>query len=159
MPQSSEKYIPALGFHWLTPFYDAVVGATTREGAFKQTLVNQAGVAPGQQILDLACGTGTLAIWIKQYQPQANITGVDGDPAILALASRKAQKADSPFGLTVHYPITCHTLRRTLIESFRACSFTTYRGKTSCEQRERCSGFSSLAQSCMWLIGDVPPMR
>ena len=23
-------YVPALGFHWLTPFYDAVVGTTTR---------------------------------------------------------------------------------------------------------------------------------
>lgn len=91
---SESKYVPALGFHWLTPYYDAVVGATTRERSFKQALIRQARFKPGQQVLDLACGTGTLAIWVKQHQPQANVTGVDGDPAVLSLASRKAQKAN-----------------------------------------------------------------
>lgn len=90
---SGSKYVPALGFHWLTPYYDAVIGTTTRERSFKQALIKQARFEPGQRVLDLASGTGTLAIWIKQHQPQANITGVDGDPAVLAVASRKAQKA------------------------------------------------------------------
>ncbi len=95
MQQPSEpKYVPALGFHWLTPYYDAVVGTTTRERSFKQALIKQARFEPGQRVLDLASGTGTLAIWIKQHQPQANVTGVDGDPAILSLASRKARKAN-----------------------------------------------------------------
>lgn len=88
------KYVPALGFRWLTPYYDAVVGATTRERSFKQALIKQASLEPGQRVLDLACGTGTLAIWIKEHQPQADVTGVDGDPAILSLASRKARRAD-----------------------------------------------------------------
>ena len=91
---SQDKYVPALGFHWLTPYYDAVVGTTTRERSFKQALIKQARFKPGHRVLDLASGTGTLAIWIKQHQPQANVTGVDGDPAILSLASRKAQKAN-----------------------------------------------------------------
>ncbi len=91
---SKSNYVPALGFHWLSPYYDAVVGATTRESMFKQALIDQARFEPGQRILDLASGTGTLTIWIKQSQPQANVTAVDGDPAILALASRKAQKAN-----------------------------------------------------------------
>lgn len=92
-PQES-KYVPALGFRWLTPYYDAVVGLTTRERSFKQALIKQARFEPGQRVLDLACGTGTLAIWIKQHQPQADVTGVDGDPAILSLATRKALKTD-----------------------------------------------------------------
>jgi ubiquinone/menaquinone biosynthesis C-methylase UbiE len=92
-PPRSE-YVPALGFHWLTTYYDAVVGTTTRERSFKRALIKQAGFEPGQRVLDLACGTGRLAIWIKQHQPQADVTGVDGDPAILSLASRKALKAD-----------------------------------------------------------------
>lgn len=95
MQQPSEpEYVPALGYHWLTPYYDAVVGTTTRERSFKRALIQQACFEPGQRVLDLASGTGTLAIWIKQHQPQANVVGVDGDPAILALASRKAQKAN-----------------------------------------------------------------
>ena len=61
------KYVPALGYHWLTPYYDAVVGTTTRERSFKHALIKQAGFEPGQQVLDLASGTGTLAIWIKQH--------------------------------------------------------------------------------------------
>lgn len=90
---SDSQYVPALGYHWLTPYYDAVVGTTTRERSFKQALITQASVEPNQQVLDLATGTGTLAIWIKQQQPLANVVGVDGDPAILSLASSKAQKA------------------------------------------------------------------
>ena len=95
MQHSTEsKYVPALRFRWLTPFYDAVVSSTTRERSFKQALIRQARFEPAQQVLDLACGTGTLAIWIKQHQPQADIYGVDGDPAILSLAARKAQRAN-----------------------------------------------------------------
>ncbi|MBC8291720.1 MAG: class I SAM-dependent methyltransferase [Proteobacteria bacterium] len=91
-PDKSE-YVPALSFHWLTPYYDAVVGVTTRERAFKQALIRQAGIKAGQQVLDLACGTGTLAIWIKQNQPLALVTGVDGDLPILSIASRKTKQA------------------------------------------------------------------
>ena len=95
MPRTPEsKFVPALGFDWLNPYYDAVVGATTRERSFKQALIMQARFEPGQRVLDLASGTGTLAIWIKQHQPQADVTGVDGDPAILALAFRKAEIAN-----------------------------------------------------------------
>lgn len=86
-------YVPALGFHALTPFYDFVVGATTRERAFKTALIAQAGISPGHTVLDLACGTGTLSIWAKQACPDADITGTDGDPAILARARRKAARA------------------------------------------------------------------
>lgn len=95
MQQSSKsEYVPALSFNWLTPYYDAVVGTSTRERAFKQALIRQAGIKAGQQVLDLASGTGTLAIWVKQSQPLATVTGVDGDPAILSIATRKAEKAN-----------------------------------------------------------------
>jgi len=95
MPQQSKpKYLPALRFHWLTPYYDAIAGVTIRERSFKQALIKQARLEPGQQVLDLASGTGTLAIWIKQHQPQATVIGVDADSAILALAIHKAQQAN-----------------------------------------------------------------
>ena len=87
------RYVPALGHDWLTPCYDVVVGATTRERLFKRALIEQAGLEPGQRVLDLASGTGTLAIWMKQRQPSLVVSGVDGDPAILAIAGRKAASA------------------------------------------------------------------
>ncbi len=91
---SESDYVPALSYRWLTPYYDVVVGATTRERVFKLALVQQASITAGQQILDLACGTGTLAIRIKQEHPFATVTGVDGDPEILSIATRKAQSAN-----------------------------------------------------------------
>lgn len=90
---SPERYIPALGYDWLERLYDPVVRTTTREGSFKRRLVEQSGVTDGFQILDLACGTGTLAILLKQASPGAAITGIDGDPRILKLAKEKALRA------------------------------------------------------------------
>ena len=89
----NSKYVPALRFSKLTPYYDTVVSITTRERTFKQELIQQANIEPGQNVLDLACGTGTLSIWIKEAYPQTDVTGVDGDSTILALATRKADNA------------------------------------------------------------------
>ncbi|MCM2310444.1 MAG: methyltransferase domain-containing protein [Steroidobacteraceae bacterium] len=88
------RYVPALGHDWLTPCYDVIVGVTTRERLFKRALIEQARLEPGQRVLDLASGTGTLAIWMKQQQPSLVVSGVDGDPAILAIAGRKAASAE-----------------------------------------------------------------
>jgi len=62
MKPSSKSYIPALGYRWLTRFYDPVVRLTTREATFKEALRGQASIQDGHQILDLGCGTGTLAL-------------------------------------------------------------------------------------------------
>ena len=111
MPKPTKtEYVPALGFNWLTPYYDAVVGTTTRERSFKQALIQQANIEAGHQVLDLGSGTGTLAIWCKQNSPLATITGVDGDTAILSIATRKAKKAnvavqfDHAFSYNLPYP-------------------------------------------------------
>ena len=90
---AKNEYVPALGYRWLTPYYDAVVGATTRERTFKNALIRQADIQPGQRVLDLACGTGTLPIWIEEAYPQADVTGIDGDTDILSIAVDKANRA------------------------------------------------------------------
>jgi ubiquinone/menaquinone biosynthesis C-methylase UbiE len=90
---SGSRYVPALRFRWLTPAYDVVVRATTRERTVKTALIGQASLAGGQRVLDLACGTGTLTIWMKQRCPEATVVGIDGDAGILAIAARKARVA------------------------------------------------------------------
>lgn len=87
------RYVRALRFGWLTPAYDVVVRATTRERAFKAALVAQAAIKPGHRVLDLACGTGTLAVLVARNHRDSAVTGIDGDPAILQIASRKAARA------------------------------------------------------------------
>ncbi|NNK38739.1 MAG: methyltransferase domain-containing protein [Xanthomonadales bacterium] len=70
-----------------------MLALTLRERRFKQALIRQADIRPGHRVLDLACGTATLTLWIQETHPEAEVRGVDGDGAILELARRKAQAA------------------------------------------------------------------
>ena len=88
-----EDYVPALSYDRLTAIYDPVIRFSTRERLFKGRLLDQAGVEPGMRVLDLGCGTGTLAIWLKQREPGAEVVGLDGDPEVLDRGRRKAAEA------------------------------------------------------------------
>jgi ubiquinone/menaquinone biosynthesis C-methylase UbiE len=100
MPTESRDYLPALRFSALTRLYDPVVGLTTRERRFKELLVEQAAPAAGQRILDLGCGTGTLAIQVKRREPAADVVGLDADPEMLSQARAKAERAGVELTLT-----------------------------------------------------------
>jgi ubiquinone/menaquinone biosynthesis C-methylase UbiE len=90
MAGNSEEYIPALRFRALTPFYDLVQRLFVRDVVYKKRLIDQARIQPGQHVLDLGCGTGTLAIMVKQAEPKAEVTGLDADPQMLGVARAKA---------------------------------------------------------------------
>lgn len=117
-----QEYIPALGFDSLTPLYDSVVGLTTREKRFKNSLVEQAGLEAGQRALDLGCGTGTLTLLLKQRVPEAEIIGIDGDPKILGIARNKAhvRKAVIRFdhGMSFSLPYADHSFDRVVSSLF-----------------------------------------
>jgi ubiquinone/menaquinone biosynthesis C-methylase UbiE len=100
MPTEPGGYLPALRFSALTRLYDPVVRATTREGRFKEMLVEQAAPTAAQRILDLGCGTGTLAIQVKQRAPGADVVGLDADPEMLGRAREKAERAGVEVTLT-----------------------------------------------------------
>lgn len=85
----STRYIPALRFDALTRYFDPLVRVTTRERTFKRLLFEQVAVKPGHRVLDVGCGTGTLAIALARACPDADVHGIDGDPKILELARNK----------------------------------------------------------------------
>jgi len=98
---SKSSYMPALRFEGATPHYDPVVGLTTRERRFKQVLIDIADIRSGHQVLDLASGTGALAICLKNAAPMAHITGIDADAKLIATAQTKALKA----GMDIHFDV------------------------------------------------------
>jgi ubiquinone/menaquinone biosynthesis C-methylase UbiE len=84
-----QDYLPALRFRSLTGIYDPLISATTRERATKGRLVELAGLADGQRVLDVGCGTGTLALMAKAVAPGAELVGIDADEEMLARARTK----------------------------------------------------------------------
>lgn len=114
--EKTKKFIPALRFKWLTPLYDPFLRWGMREETFKQQLIKQANIQPGQNILDLGCGTGTLTIMIKQVHPDSHVAGLDGDPEVLEIARSKAAKAGVDIaldhGMAYHLPYPENTFDR-----------------------------------------------
>jgi len=89
MTKANEEYIPALGLRILTPFYDFIQKWIVRDKRYKSRLIEQAQIQPGMRVMDLGCGTGTLAIMAKRAQPNAELVGLDADPEMLKMAYTK----------------------------------------------------------------------
>lgn len=83
------RYVKANGRFLPTSIYDRSIAITMRESAWRPRLVDE--VLEGQpgEVLDLGCGTGTLAIAMARRAGPARITGIDGDPDVLEIARDK----------------------------------------------------------------------
>jgi ubiquinone/menaquinone biosynthesis C-methylase UbiE len=90
MPERT--YVPAAGRDLFLRFYDPL---TRLFGGRKiaLALLEQASLQPHFKVLDVGCGTGTVAVLIKQLHPAIEITGLDPDPKALAIAAGKAARA------------------------------------------------------------------
>ena len=58
----------------------------------KSECIKLLGINFGDNVLDLCCGTGDLAILINKYQPKCHITGVDFSEKMLEIARQKSDK-------------------------------------------------------------------
>ncbi len=95
----SNKYIPALRFHWLTGIYDSLIGSLMPEKKFKSTLLKNANIQPNQHVLDFGIGTATLSLLAFQKQSNANYIGIDIDDKILEIAANKITKQNAKIRL------------------------------------------------------------
>lgn len=76
--------------------YDLLLWLLTlgRERAFRERLLAPAHLQPGESVLDVGCGTGTLAI-VASRHTTAEVHGVDASPEMVARARAKARRAGS----------------------------------------------------------------
>jgi ubiquinone/menaquinone biosynthesis C-methylase UbiE len=80
--------------------YDLLVWLVTlgREGAFRERMLRLAH-QPGESVLDVGCGTGSLAIAAKrQVGPTGSVCGLDASPEMIARAEMKARRAKVDVG-------------------------------------------------------------
>jgi demethylmenaquinone methyltransferase/2-methoxy-6-polyprenyl-1,4-benzoquinol methylase/phosphoethanolamine N-methyltransferase len=76
--------------------YDTLVGLLSlgQEQKLRKATLDLARVKPGEKILEVGCGTGTLSLKAKVMAgPSGQVTGIDVAPDMLETARRKAAKA------------------------------------------------------------------
>ena len=75
--------------------YDLLVSLLSLGGerAYRENTLELARLKPGESVLDVGCGTGTLAIAAKRHVGSAGkVYGIDASPEMIARARKKAKK-------------------------------------------------------------------
>lgn len=88
----NKKFIPALGYDFLTDWYDWTIKLTMPERKFRSRLVAQIDPKPEEKILEFGFGTGANLLLVKEKCPDADLRGLDIDQKVRAIALRKLAK-------------------------------------------------------------------
>ena len=90
-PQTAGRTI-----RWWARFYDAASWLMSfgRAPAIRRMTLEMAEVRPGEAVLDVGCGTGSLALAAKAaVGREGSVRGIDASPEMIEQARRKAAKA------------------------------------------------------------------
>lgn len=90
---STKEFIPALGYDFLSDYYDLAIKVTMPEKKFRNRLVDFVNPKEDEKILEFGFGTAQNIIILKQRFPFCEIQGVDIDPKIKSIAEYKLNKA------------------------------------------------------------------
>jgi len=88
--------------HWAR-WYDLFgrIVSFGRDKAVRETLIELAAPAPGEQVLDVGCGTGTLAMALASRVGRGRVHGLDASTEMIEVARKKAATAGSEIDFQV----------------------------------------------------------
>lgn len=89
---TEQKFIPALGYDFLSEYYDLTIKLTMPEKKFRSKLIDWLNPLSGQSILEFGFGTAQNLILLKERKSEALVQGVDIDPKIKSIAEYKLRK-------------------------------------------------------------------
>src|SRR5712691_554926 len=95
MDQQNAPGTHGLVLHWAAR-YDLLAWLLThgRERELREAIIRLASLETGNDVLDIGCGTGTLAIAATRHVGTAGgVTGIDASLSMIARAKRKAERA------------------------------------------------------------------
>jgi ubiquinone/menaquinone biosynthesis C-methylase UbiE len=102
-------YVPAAGHDRWLRFYDPLTRLLGAPAALR-ALIEQADLQPGQQVLEIGCGTGNLTVMLQQRHPRIDVVALDPDAHALDIARQKGERTHSEikwvqgFGDAIPYP-------------------------------------------------------
>ncbi|MBV6640379.1 MAG: class I SAM-dependent methyltransferase [Cyclobacteriaceae bacterium] len=135
-----QKYVPALGFDWLTIWYDLTIRLTMPERKFRNKLIDHLDPCDEERILEFGFGTGANLVLVADRAPDARFTGLDIDPKVRKMANRKltrygikiplklydgeifpfpSDSFDKVYSCLVFHHLNIENKRRTMMEIFR----------------------------------------
>ncbi|MBK7807023.1 MAG: class I SAM-dependent methyltransferase [Saprospiraceae bacterium] len=86
------SFIPALGYDFLTAYYDMAIKLTMPEKKFRRILVESINPQDDESILEFGFGTGQNLILVKNQNRNIKLTGLDIDPKVKDIANYKLAK-------------------------------------------------------------------
>lgn len=145
--EAGRDYVPAAGHDLILPLYDPIVTLLGADST-RAVLVDQAALPPGHRVLEIGCGTGSLALVIKRLHPAVDVVGLDPDPRALVRARRKAERAALSIEFDRGFAGELPYARASFDRVFSSFMFHHLRGS----EKRRCvksAAFSSLVAACI----------
>jgi ubiquinone/menaquinone biosynthesis C-methylase UbiE len=88
MRHQTDEWLPASGRLKSVGLYDRALQVLSLDAIYELVL-QQLACSPSNRVLDIGCGTGSLASMLRRAHPKGKIAGLDRDPRMLARAARK----------------------------------------------------------------------
>jgi len=92
--KNNKQFTPALGYNWLTNFYDLAIKFSMPEKIFRNKLIDYLDPKNNERILEFGFGTGENLILAIKKNRNSYYWGLDIDPKVKYIAEKKIREKD-----------------------------------------------------------------